>query len=406
MKKRQTLAILIVSFVLITACTCAPLSALSTSGGDEPSIGDGPSVEEDNFPLTPDPVSVSVTLDTEREVTYQEGSFSWTIETESAEGALFRLDLPGLTLLETGDEGELFPDDDSAVTMTPVLTIDGLPFSQGFLAAVQLGPEGGSLVSEAYLSVEIPGEYDPSELIGFAAEGSGEDFHLFPASFYSYDGTTNASFNITHFSLYGVAQVLESEIVSQTAHPPADPDSQDDQELAPLTRIEDLAPLLSNLQLQLTKSYTRLVKPGMTSLAGTRCEQVSNTAYQLNAWVSKVSLGGQTDHFQSQIQADQRQMYDRLMECIQEDCTTCLNPPDGVTPDRRQVSSMIVMIAFASDMASALGLDASITNSLWYLDYECSENAGLPVPYSGGMGSGCEGEDCGPSGPELACPGP
>ena len=413
MKKSQILAILIVSFVLISACISAPISALSTPGSNKTSVGDGPSVENTSFPLTPDPINVSATLDMDRAVTLQPGGFMDIIEAQSAENAKFSLDLRWFYLLEKGDEGVLLPAYDSTVTMTPVLTIDGLPFSQGFLAAVHLGPDGASSVNAAYLSMEIPGEYDPSELIGFAAEGSGEDFHLFPATFYSYDGTTHAEFNITHFSLYGVARVIQSEIEAQAAHPPVDPASQDDQELAPLTRIEPtyteeepLAPLQSNLQLQLMKSYNRLVKPGMTSLASTRCAQVSNTAYYLNAWVSKVQLGGQTDNFQSQIQADQRLLLDRLTTCIREACTTCLYPQEGVTPDRGKVMSMIVMIAFASDLTSQLGLDPQMSNSLWFLDYECAKNAGLPLPQAGSAG-GNEGDgDGAPSGPELACPAP
>jgi hypothetical protein len=294
--------------------------------------------------------------------------------------------------------------------MTPVLTIDGLPFSQGFLAAVHLGPDALRSVSAAYLSMEIPGEYDPSELIGFSADGSGEEFHLFPATFSSYGGTTHAEFQITHFSLYGVARVIQSEIEAQAGHPPTDPASQDDQELAPLTRIEPtydeepLTPLQSNLQLQLARSYNRLVQPGMTSLGSTRCAQVSNTAYYLNAWVSKVELAGQTDHFQSQIETDRRQLLDRLTTCIQEVCSLCLHPQDGVSPDPRKVGEMIVMIAFASDLTAALRLDPAMLNSLWYLDNECSQNAGLPPPLIGSTGGdGDLGSSAG-NGPELACP--
>ena len=419
MKKSQTLAMMIVSFMLVTACIITPVPANSTPGSEETSVGNGPSVEDgpsvknDNFPLTPDPINVSATLDTERAVTFEPGNFMGIIEAQSAENALFSLDLRWFKQLEEGDEGALLLAYDSTVTMTPVLTMDGLPFSQGFLAAIQLGPEGTSSVNAAYLSMEIPGEYDPSELIGFAAEGSGADFHLYPATFYSYDGTTQAKFNITHFSLYGVARVIQSEIEAQAAHPPVNPASQDDQELAPLTRIdlnyaeEDvLVPLQSSLQLQLTKSYNRLVKPGMTSLASTRCAQVSNTAYYLNAWVSKVDLGGQTDKFQSQIQADQRQLLDRLTACIQEVCTTCLYLQDGVKPDPRKVGEMLVMIAFASDLTSSLGLDSQMTNSLWYLDYECSKNAGLPLPREGGTGGEESGGESTSKGPELACPVP
>jgi hypothetical protein len=100
------------------------------------------------------------------------------------------------------------------------------------------------------LSLTIPGEYDVTKLIGFAADANGEDFHLFPMAAESYDGTTYVYFSPTHFSLYGVAQATLQEIQAQTAHPPVKPASQDEEDLAPLLplidpTIENVTPLRS-----------------------------------------------------------------------------------------------------------------------------------------------------------------
>lgn len=402
MKKRLPLWVPIVTFLLITASACRPLSTVSQPGRDESTPGvEEPAPVVDDFPLEPDPVNVSATLDEARAVVYRRGSYLPWLDGEDAGGAKFSLDLGWFFPLEMGEDGTLLPAYEADITMTPVLAIEGLPFSQGFLAAVHLGPEGILSTEEGYLRMEIPGDDDPSELIGFAADGTGEDFHLFPASISSYDGTIYAEFSIMHFSIYGVARALQSEIEAQTARPPSSPASQDDQELAPLVKIpeDDLAPLMNKIQMQLNKSYDRMVKKNMTNLQNIPCKGVDVVALEFNRWAAKVQAAGQTGFFETKIRQDQRALYDRLMACISEVCTTCLHPQDGVAPDPAKVGSMTVLIDFAKGYASALNLGDEITNYLWRLNYECSRNAGLPLPSEGIAADGGTG-----SGGELACP--
>ncbi len=411
MNKRIVLAALAVSVLVIMACSLvsAPGSDSITqeetgepvSPGTEPSI-ESPAVDEDVFPLTPDPINVTATLDTEHAATYQKGNFTQSVNTEGADGTLFDLSLRNDTLLMEDTEGDLAIDYDSELTMTPVSSIEGLPFSQGYLAAVHLGPDGAKLVRRGVLSMEIPGEYDPNDLIGFAADGTGEDLHLYPATFYSYDGKTYAEFYVTHFSLYGVAPVLLSEIEGQQAHPPVNPASQDDQELAPLVRIEpndeDPTPLSSPKKLALDKSYNRLVKKKIENLEKTSCKKVSTVVQEYDEWVSKVEKAGLTETFKNQIERDRFAMYDRLIDCIRPTCETCLNPQDGVKPNKDNVNSMIVMIEFARDLASALKLGDEKLNNLWLLSYQCSKNAGLPLPQAGIAADG------GGSSQKVSCP--
>jgi hypothetical protein len=410
-KNRLPLFTAIVSFGLIMACMSAPLAStqlpvtdipaqLSGTGNPVALPGtDTPVATEEIFPRVPNPISVLATLDTDRAVTYDPSNYTRSIKGESADGTLISLDLLWFKpLMEDADVG-LVPFNDAQIIMTPVSTIEGIPFENGYLSAVHLGPDGLLSVREAYLTLDIQGEYDPSTLIGFAADGSGEDFHLYPASFYSYDGHTYANFNIMHFSLYGVAQVIESEILAQTAHPPANPASQDEEELAPLVRIEDdLAPLMNKKQLQLSKSYDRLLKRDMGRLESTDCKQVSTVAYNFNSWVSRVKKANQTDFFKNQIKQGQQALLDKLTNCLGERCSLCLGENGGVAPDKKQVSSMLVMIAYASDLSSALKLGDERSNYWWYFSYECSKKAGLPLPMAG-IADGGPG-----SSSPLACP--
>lgn len=410
-KSRLPLFTAIVSFGLIVACMGAPLASTQLPAADIPTELPGtdnpaplpgtesPAPTEEIFPREPNPLNVVAILDTERAVSYDPYNYTRSLEGESADGTLISLDLMRFKPLMEDAEVGLVPADDAQIIMTPVSSIEGIPFENGYLSAVHLGPDGLRTVREAYLTLEIPGEYDPSTLIGFAANGSGEDFHFYPASFYSYDGHTYADFNIMHFSLYGVAQVLESEILAQSAHPPSSPASQDEEELAPLVRIEeDLAPLMNKKQLQLAKSYDRLLKRDMDKLESTDCKQVSTVAYNFNSWVSNVKKANQTDFFQNKIKEGQQALLDKLTNCLREQCSLCIGDNGGKAPDQKEVGSMLVMISFATDLSSALNLGDERSNYWWYFSYECSKKAGLPLPMAG-IADGGPGSSA-----PLACP--
>lgn len=402
MNKRLSLVILVISLFVIMACSLVGSPGSSDTVQDdtdpsppvspsaEPSL-ESPVVDEDVFPLTPDPINVTATLDTENSATYQKGSYTQSVKTESADGSLFELYLTTDTLLQEDENGELVIDYDSDIIMTPVSAIEGLPFSQGYLAAVHLGPDGAKLVRSADLSMEIPGEYDPSSLIGFAADGTGDDFHLYPATFYSSDGKTYAQFNILHFSLYGVAQVVQSEIVAQKKHPPVKPASQIEQELAPL-------PTIKELEVGLKKAYDQTINPKIVNLDKTPCNVVPGVVYDHNAWVIKVVTAGLTETFYDTMQLDRYAMLNRLTECVEVTCESCVNPEPGVKPDKRKAELTISMMLYARELSVFLDAgDEKITN-WWLLANQCAKSAGLPQQ---GAGIAADG---GGSVPKATCP--
>ncbi len=271
--------ILVLASCLTT--TQSPSQSASQSTGDLSST-QGNSSAPDNFPRTPDPVTVHATLDpthaADNAELEQPGMVTnWPVDGETADGIKFYLSPDGALLSQDAD-GNLESAFGSIVTVTPVSAIEGLPFSQGYLAAVHIGPDGLLMETAGSLSLTIPGDYDVTKLIGFAADGTGGDFHLFPMTAESSDGTTYVYFSPTHFSLYGVAQATLQEIQSQAAHPPVKPASQDEDDLAPLLPLidpanEDMTPLRSKIQLQLGKSYDRFIKRDMDSLSDNPVQQ-------------------------------------------------------------------------------------------------------------------------------------
>jgi hypothetical protein len=284
------------------------------------------------------------------------------------------------------------------VTVTPISSITDLPFSKGYLAAVHIGPDGLLLEMPGTLTITLQGVYDVSTLIGFAADGTGANFHLFPITVYpdATSGTTSVNFSISHFSLYGVAQATPQEIQTQLGHPPASPTSQDEQELAPLTPTlfdESLTPLPTKIQLQLTKSYNRLVKPYLSNLANVQCNQVNVAAYEFNNWQANVQATNQGDFYQAQIEKDATSLLARLTDCAKATCISCTNNTKGSALDSSSINQLLVLAAFAGDLASLLG-DTDASSYWMQLSINCSAEAGLPPLY---VSTG--GDDSGPNVP-------
>ncbi len=385
MKNYQKLSILLVASFLVIACGLftKPSTDKTTQTSNEPTQSESPktqpsleSSKTDNivFPLDPDPINVTAILETENAAVYKKGGYSYDVETESNDGVLYNLQLLKDTIFMQDENGELAIDSDSKITLTPVSAIEGLPFSQGYEAAVHIGPDGAILLRSADLTMEIPNEYDTSTLIGFAADGTGDNLHLYPASFTSSDGKTYATFNIIHFSLYGVAQVVKSEVVAQQAHPPVEPASQLEQELAPLwTRSQRV----------LESYYEQNLKQSTKDLTKVTCEDLSKVVTDHNAWALNVQTAGETAVFADTIDLDRALLYKRLKECIYVTCETCVNPTTNSKPDKVEVQKMLDRILLAQELGVKLKLGDETLNNWALISSKCAKSVGIPFRGAG-----------------------
>ena len=93
--------------------------------------------------LTPHPKGVSVTLDNAKAATAVIPVTGGTLSATGADGSVFTLTIPDKAL--GGDE---------KVTMTPLIAVNGLPFSGGLVAGVQLEPDGLELFQMATLTIK------------------------------------------------------------------------------------------------------------------------------------------------------------------------------------------------------------------------------------------------------------
>ena len=101
----------------------------------------------------------------------------------------------------------------TAISMTPVSSLTGLPLSNGVLEAVQLGPEGLQLQTPATLTVVFASPITvPSglSLMGFNIQDTGADFAMISPSITG----GQMIFSLEHFSVAGVAEANIQELIN------------------------------------------------------------------------------------------------------------------------------------------------------------------------------------------------
>ncbi len=181
------------------------------STGDGPASIDGPASSGDAGPAfqlqTPNPLSVSPVLDpTHATVAVITATAGGSITATAADGTIYILAIPADALLF-----------DTEITLTPVTSIGGLPFSGGLQAAVQIAPDGLYLYQVATLSIAPATAVLSSKQIGFGYYGSGTEFHLEALT------TTGLVFGIQHFSGYGAGLGTAADVSQQELRPPIAP---------------------------------------------------------------------------------------------------------------------------------------------------------------------------------------
>jgi hypothetical protein len=178
---------------------------------DGPASVDGRASSADAGPTfqlqTPNPLSVSPVLDpTHATVAVITATAGGSITATAADGTIYTLAIPADALLF-----------DTEITLTPVTSIGGLPFSGGLQDAVQIAPDGLYLYQVATLSIAPATAVLSSKQIGFGYYGSGTEFHLEALT------TTGLVFGIQHFSGYGAGLGTAADVSQQELRPPTAP---------------------------------------------------------------------------------------------------------------------------------------------------------------------------------------
>jgi hypothetical protein len=149
-----------------------------------PGCSDDPSAPEE-------PSESNVSVESSNRETATIGPSGGSISTTSSAGVTYTLDIPAGAI-----------PGDVEIAITPVTSIDNLPFEGRLEGAVRLGPSGLQLFKPALLTIaRAPSTSGTEQLVGFGYEGDADSFE--PAA--AIDGTTEIRVPITHFSGAGAA---------------------------------------------------------------------------------------------------------------------------------------------------------------------------------------------------------
>jgi hypothetical protein len=391
--------IITVALGLVLACgpvstglSPSPTGDTSSKPSSEPTSSAAGELATQAPTLVPNPLNVQVTLDT---AAAQTSSGIFNVQTAS--GASFAGIVPeGMVSMDAS--GILVPAYDTPVTITPVTSIEGIPFSQGFLAAFQFGPDGMLMVEPAKFTLILPGEYDPATLVAFAWDGNGNNFHLFPAAITAGlnmpglpPGGPIVTFEILHFSGVGVAEATPQEIETQHARVPEGQSNQDDDLLSPLPpRSEEDAALHQSVVDIYSRKHDLQIKPAVDRVFAIEddCNYVDVVAQEFINWHTRVKAVGLDYEFTEEIDRDTAVLLASLVKCMIPTCSLCLGTPPG---DKQKTDSFLIHSFYAEQIAKIAGLPDE-TFRWWTLANQCAANTGRRLPHAN-TDAGC-GNDC------------
>jgi len=132
-----------------------------------------------------------------------------TLSATAADGTVFTLEVPPNAFLS-----------DRTITMTPVGSIQSLPFSGGFVAGVNLEPSGLYLMQGARLTIKTSSPIPQTQETTFAWNGSGEDFFLYPPV----PAGGDLQMYVLHLGGYGVGRGTDGERQTQAGREPVGDD--------------------------------------------------------------------------------------------------------------------------------------------------------------------------------------
>lgn len=179
------------------------------------------------FPQTPDPLNVTYTVDSARTTTARVYDFRGaTLTTTGADGTGYRLEIPANAL-----------SDDTKITITPVLTIEGLPMTRS-AGAVEITPHGLLLNTPATLTITPADAPVLAEQTGFLFHDGGADFQMMPL-----EPGAPIAMKLTHFSTPGIGAATPRERATIADRSPARTVAQFQNEVSTLLGAERRAQL-------------------------------------------------------------------------------------------------------------------------------------------------------------------
>lgn len=233
------------------------------------------------------------------------------------------------------------------ISMTPVSAIDGWPLDGDFLGAVRLEPEGWLLDEVATLTIHGAAASNPGlTTVGFAFDGTGEEFHLAPAypalspaaslgtgggrrarPARQQDGGASSQ-PVTELGNAGIGETSADAAAAMAGeHAPTSSSEAADQKAAVTdAAVDDLAPLLSNAELA-EIAASNLLTQILNDIED--CYSFKRAVGSFHAWESKVAGLGDVGDFRQSIM---EQLAEKAVETIEKASEDCVEADKGVVP--------------------------------------------------------------------------
>ena len=135
--------------------------------------------------VLPNPLTVQATFAEDQMVTQSIGPEGGSMSLTDQNGVLYELQVPAGAVLAATD-----------FTLTPVTDVQVWPLDGPNLGSVRIGPEGLDLYDHLTLTITLPDGFpqDGTLPVGYGFDGTGNEFHLFPAGVTA-AGTSTQSVN-------------------------------------------------------------------------------------------------------------------------------------------------------------------------------------------------------------------
>jgi len=254
---------------------------------------------------------VVVTTDTARAATKTFPPGGGTLTATGADGTVYTLTIPPNALLV-----------ETAITMTPIVSISGGDPSGGSVLGVDLQPSGLRLYQFADLSITPPQLSPNAHIAGFSYEGDGDDLHHYPAAI---DGG-RILLHVIHFS--GAGANICVELCPPPIVPPQPPvtESQLEQVIASL---DPHSPFYATRLAELLHGYYKyFIAPDLARMQHD-CEFARGRVAKVLAWSRTNQILLDEKGFEAENQTVGDALVGSVSNCWTEASQACLNPSDA-----------------------------------------------------------------------------
>ncbi len=253
------------------------------------------------------PLTVKFNTDALSNASQVIGSAGGTLRATGPDGTRFTLDVPPGAL-----------DQDAAISMTPVKTVDGLPLSGGLVGAVQLAPDGLAFSTPVTLTIETKNAASAPGFttVSFMAQRDGREFHLYPSRVEK----NRITIRLAHFSGLGSGKATEQDIATQKdTHSPTGAVARLSQEIVQAAAMDSVRSQIKQAYLEMEKRLDNAHTDADLRIAQS----------DFIEWWMEVEELGLSEEFQDDINLALSLYAQRIRQLVEQLSQDCINQRDA-----------------------------------------------------------------------------